>query len=605
MKVKEPLASEYGFFREGLVLYTYLHLAPLPELTKALMQKKVRAIAYETIQLADGALPLLRPMSEVAGRLAVQVGASCLEKQHGGKGLLLGGVPGTRRGRVAIVGGGIVGSNAARIAVGLGAHVTVLDVNHERMAYLEDIFQGAIETLYSNPGTIDDVCAWADLVIGAVLVAGAKTPVLVTREHLRRMQPGSVVVDVAVDQGGCIETCRPTTHDNPDVRRGGRRALLRREHAGRCGEHQHVRAHERDAQVRRGHREQGRRASSARRRGARARRQLLGWRVHVRGGVEGRRRPLYAALGRDRLSHAPRGPRRAVSSAVASDGATLDGRYRILEVLGEGGMGTVHSAIDLGSGEMVAVKTLWPELAAKPASRERFEREARALFALDHPHVVDVRDFGIADGVPYIVTELLVGRTLEQAIDAAPLEPGLAVRYAREILSALAFSHAQGVVHRDLKSANVFLKLVPGRGEVAKLLDFGLVRFIDGDQWGTGATLTADGEVMGSPGYISPEQTCGQRADATSDVYSAGCLLFELLTGRWPFEKETRTAMFRAHLLETPPSLREARPGLVARKELESLVARALAKKREDRFRDAVAMLSALDAVPDPRAWLG
>jgi alanine dehydrogenase len=215
MKVKEPLATEYAYFREGLILYTYLHLAPLPELTKELMKKKIRAIAYETIQLKDGGLPLLRPMSEVAGRIAVQVGATSLEKQNGGKGILLGGVPGTRRGRVAIIGGGIVGSNSARIAVGMGAHVTVLDVNHERMSYLEDVFQGAIETLYSNPHNIEQMCEWADLVIGGVLVAGAKTPILVTRNMLKRMEPGSVIVDVAVDQGGCIETCKPTTHDNP------------------------------------------------------------------------------------------------------------------------------------------------------------------------------------------------------------------------------------------------------------------------------------------------------------------------------------------------------------------------------------------------------
>ncbi|MEZ4255440.1 MAG: alanine dehydrogenase [Polyangiales bacterium] len=215
MKVKEPIPPEYKYFRPGLILYTYLHLAPLPELTKALMDKKVRAIAYETIQLADGSLPLLRPMSEVAGRMAVQVGASCLEKAHGGKGILLGGVPGTRRGRITILGGGIVGSNAARIAVGMGAHVTVLDLDHNRMAYLEDVFQGAIETLYSNPQTIEECVAHSDLVIGAVLVAGAKTPTLVTKEHLKVMEAGSVIVDVAVDQGGCIETCRPTTHDDP------------------------------------------------------------------------------------------------------------------------------------------------------------------------------------------------------------------------------------------------------------------------------------------------------------------------------------------------------------------------------------------------------
>jgi len=215
MKVKEPIEPEYAHFREGLILYTYLHLAPLPELTAALMEKKVRAIAYETVETDDGGLPLLRPMSEVAGRMATQVGATSLEKERGGKGLLLGGVPGTRRGHVTIIGGGIVGSHAARIAVGLGAQVTVLEVNHDRMAYLEDIFQGQIETLYSNPHTIAESCTPADLVVGAVLVTGAKAPTLVTEEMIKQMSPGSVVVDVAVDQGGCIETCRPTTHDDP------------------------------------------------------------------------------------------------------------------------------------------------------------------------------------------------------------------------------------------------------------------------------------------------------------------------------------------------------------------------------------------------------
>lgn len=215
MKVKEPLEAEYQYFREGLILYTYLHLAPLPGLTKALMETKVRAIAYETVENADGSLPLLRPMSEVAGRMATQVGAASLEKERGGKGILLGGVPGTRRGHVTILGGGIVGSHAARIAVGLGAQVTVLDVDHERMAYLEDIFQGQIETLYSNPKNIEDAVIDADLVVGAVLIPGKRAPKLVTEDLIKRMTPGSVVVDVAVDQGGCIETCRPTTHDAP------------------------------------------------------------------------------------------------------------------------------------------------------------------------------------------------------------------------------------------------------------------------------------------------------------------------------------------------------------------------------------------------------
>src|SRR5262249_25056148 len=215
VKVKEPLAAEYGFFRENLLLYTYLHLAAEPELTKRLAASKVSAVAYETIENPDGTLPLLRPMSEVAGRMAVQVGATCLEKEKGGKGVLLGGVPGTRRGRVVILGGGVVGRNAATIAIGMGAQVTVLDVRADTMAYLEDVFGGAVETLYSNAENIESAVARADLVIGAVLVPGAKAPQLVTEDHLKEMERGSVVVDVAVDQGGCIATCRPTTHDNP------------------------------------------------------------------------------------------------------------------------------------------------------------------------------------------------------------------------------------------------------------------------------------------------------------------------------------------------------------------------------------------------------
>ena len=215
MKVKEPLPAEYQYFRAGQIIYTYLHLAPLPELTRELMNKKVRAIAYETVQLPDGSLPLLRPMSEVAGRMATQVGATCLEKERGGKGLLLGGVPGTRRGKVVILGGGVVGSHSARIAIGMGAQVTILDVDGGRMSYLEDIYGASVETLYSNPVNIARAVREADLVIGAVLVAGAKAPKLVDEDMIKSMQPGSVVVDVAVDQGGCITTCKPTTHDHP------------------------------------------------------------------------------------------------------------------------------------------------------------------------------------------------------------------------------------------------------------------------------------------------------------------------------------------------------------------------------------------------------
>ncbi|MEO8874870.1 MAG: alanine dehydrogenase [Polyangiaceae bacterium] len=215
VKVKEPLPAEYGFFRRDLVLYTYLHLAAELELTKKLAESGVAGVAYETIELVDGSLPLLKPMSEVAGRMAVQVGATCLEKERGGKGVLLGGVPGTRRGRVVILGGGVVGQNAATIAIGMGAQVTVLDVRADTMAYLEDVFGGAVETLYSNPFNIEEAVKRADLVIGAVLVTGAVAPKLVSEELIGKMEKGSVVVDVAVDQGGCIATCRPTNHDHP------------------------------------------------------------------------------------------------------------------------------------------------------------------------------------------------------------------------------------------------------------------------------------------------------------------------------------------------------------------------------------------------------
>jgi alanine dehydrogenase len=215
VKVKEPVEQEYELIRTGQILYTYLHLAAVPELCKVFVKKKVAAVAYETIQLDDGSLPLLRPMSEVAGKMAIQVGSVCLEKERGGKGILLGGVPGTRRGRVAILGGGVVGTNAAKVAAGMGAEVTVLDVNLDRLAYFDDIFQGRVTTLASDSETIARAAREADLVIGAVLIPGGKAPKLISEDLIGQMSPGSVVVDVSVDQGGCTETCRPTTHDNP------------------------------------------------------------------------------------------------------------------------------------------------------------------------------------------------------------------------------------------------------------------------------------------------------------------------------------------------------------------------------------------------------
>lgn len=215
MKVKEPIEQEYKLMRDGQILYTYLHLAAVPELARQLAERKVSAIAYETIELANGSLPLLTPMSEVAGRMAVQVGAQCLQKHHGGKGLLLGGVPGVKRGRVTIIGGGVVGINSAKMAVGLGAAVTILDVNAARLAYLDDVFGNNISTLMSNPENIATAVRESDLVVGAVLITGAKAPMLVSRKEVASMEPDSVVVDVAIDQGGCIETIKPTTHDDP------------------------------------------------------------------------------------------------------------------------------------------------------------------------------------------------------------------------------------------------------------------------------------------------------------------------------------------------------------------------------------------------------
>ena len=214
IKVKEPQPRECELLREDQILFTYLHLAAEHELTKRLLEKRVKAVAYETIE-EHGSLPCLVPMSEIAGRLAVQEGAKYLETHFGGSGILLGGVPGVRRGRVAIVGGGVVGTNAAKIAVGMGANVTVLDVNASRLAYLDDIFGASISTLYSTDANIERSLAECDVLIGAVLIPGARAPRLVRREHLGLMRPGSVIVDVAVDQGGCIETIHPTTHDDP------------------------------------------------------------------------------------------------------------------------------------------------------------------------------------------------------------------------------------------------------------------------------------------------------------------------------------------------------------------------------------------------------
>jgi alanine dehydrogenase len=215
VKVKEPLPEECDLFHEDQILFTYLHLAALPETTQALLNKKIKAVAYETIEQEDGSLPCLKPMSEIAGRLSAQQGAKYLEKTYGGRGVLLGGVPGVRRGYVSIIGGGVVGMNACKIAVGMGARVTVLDVGYKRMAYLDDIFHTQVTTLYSNDENLEYILQRSDVIIGAVLLPGARAPKLIKKEHLSMMKKGAVIVDVAIDQGGCIETSRATSHDDP------------------------------------------------------------------------------------------------------------------------------------------------------------------------------------------------------------------------------------------------------------------------------------------------------------------------------------------------------------------------------------------------------
>ncbi|MCZ2257979.1 alanine dehydrogenase [Sporosarcina sp. G11-34] len=222
MKVKEPQSSEYDFFREGQIIFTYFHLATEVKLTNVLLEKKVTAIAYETVQLSNNTLPLLAPMSEVAGRMAILIGAQFLQKTNGGQGTLLGGIPGVSRGNVTVIGGGMAGTNAVRVAIGMGAHVTVIDLSTDRLRQLEELFGNDVQTLVSNPFNIADAVKDADLVVGAVLIPGARAPKLVSEEMVKTMKPGSVLVDIAIDQGGIFETSdRITTHDEPTYEKHG------------------------------------------------------------------------------------------------------------------------------------------------------------------------------------------------------------------------------------------------------------------------------------------------------------------------------------------------------------------------------------------------
>jgi len=284
--------------------------------------------------------------------------------------------------------------------------------------------------------------------------------------------------------------------------------------------------------------------------------------------------------------------------------AVLDGRYRVVEKLGQGGMGAVYRAEVVPDGGSVAVKVLLDELVSDDQQRERFEREARALFGLEHPHILHVHDFGVVNGLPYLVMELLEGQTLETVIEESPPDPDTALDLARQVLSGLAFAHGQGALHRDIKTENIQVTRGPDGRLHARLLDFGLVKFVDDDRWGEGKALTAFGEVFGSPAYMSPEQCTGAPLDVRSDVYSMGVVLYELLTGAWPYMEESRAGMMRAHLTEPVPSPKEARPELSARPELEGVLKKALAKDRDERFAHAGEMLAALDAVPRPAAWL-
>jgi len=282
-------------------------------------------------------------------------------------------------------------------------------------------------------------------------------------------------------------------------------------------------------------------------------------------------------------------------------GAVLGGRYRLLELLDEGGMSVIWRAESVENGEPVAVKLLQEALLGDdPSLAQRFEREVRALFALRHPNLLRVFDSGVEAGKPYLVMELLRGRPLEAMLEDGPPPPETALDLFRQIAAGLAFAHRQGVLHRDLKTQNVFIITGPDGGYRAKLLDFGLAKFTDQTRWGPESTLTVAGTVFGTPAYMSPEQATGAPMDQRSDVYSLGAMLFELLTGLWPFMEEDRAAMLRAHLTQPVPRLDEARPELNVSAGLQELFERSMAKNPAGRPRDAGEFLADLDALPAP-----
>ncbi len=284
-------------------------------------------------------------------------------------------------------------------------------------------------------------------------------------------------------------------------------------------------------------------------------------------------------------------------------GKVIDGRYRIEDVLGTGGVGVVYRAEHLKLQRRVAIKVLHEKLGNIDELRRRFEREGQALSALSHPNVVSVNDYGISDGMPYLVMELLTGRTLADLIDDdGPPEIELAMEIQRQILRGLAFAHEKGIVHRDLKAANVFLQALPDAPHHVKILDFGLAKIFTTEQGEADPTLTKSGTILGTPAYMSPEQATGSSVDVRADVYSAGVLFYEILTGRYPYEAPTRAEMLRAHLLEPMPDAEAARAGLILTPELRAFLEKSMQKERQDRFDNAGVMLEALDALPSPPA---
>lgn len=285
-------------------------------------------------------------------------------------------------------------------------------------------------------------------------------------------------------------------------------------------------------------------------------------------------------------------------------GGRFGEKYRVVTRLGGGAIGTVYKAKQVVGGPPVAIKVLHAEYASHPEARARFEREATALSALRHPNVIGVIEFGSHDAGLYLVMEYGEGQPLDAMIAEAPLEPAVALLLADQVLAGLGYAHAHGILHRDLKAENVLVAQSADGSPIAKLLDFGLAKFADKATWGDSTTLTAEGSVMGTPAYMAPEQALGAKVDARADVYSAGVLLFELLTGQWPFYADDLVGLLRAHALDAVPSLEATREGLRAQPGLDALIARAMAKKAKDRFADANAMRVALRAVPRPAATL-